>query len=159
LGRVRGPASMRLDRLGEAISILRQAAVGVPPRVKGSHFEGDAPDAWPKPAQERIPLLVGGGGRARLELAPRTADTVRIAPNMQKGMSGSWGRGHSGLDGGSARMDERVGWVRAAAGERLTSLELQVNVGKTVFSADRDAAAASVGAPLGLTAAEVLDSP
>jgi len=56
-------------------------------------------------------------------------------------------------------MDQRLEWVREAAGERFARLELQAIVGKVIVTTDRMAAAAAVGDPLGLVAEEVLASP
>ena len=94
-----------------------------------------------------------------LELAGAHADIVSISRNMQRGPAGSWRRSGVGYDGGPDRMDQRIDWVRAAAGERFAGLELQAIVGKAVVTNDRHAAAATAGASLGLTADEVLASP
>lgn len=159
VGAVRQPGSDRVDRLGEAIEILRQACAGRSPRLHGTHYTVEGPDSWPTPAQPRIPLLVGGGGKRVLELAARTADIVGISRNLQRGMAGSWRRSAVGPDGGQDRMDERIGWVREAAGTRFPELELHAIVGRAIITRDRFGEADSAGRSLGLTGGEVLASP
>jgi probable F420-dependent oxidoreductase len=159
VGRERAPADVRIERLAESLAILREACAGISPSHRGAHYVAEGPPDWPKPAQGRIPLLVGGGGRSVLELAAAHADIVSISRNMQRGPVGSWRRSGLGHDGGPDRMDQRLEWVREAAGERFARLELQAIVGKVIVTTDRMAAAAAVGEPLGLSAEEVLASP
>jgi probable F420-dependent oxidoreductase len=159
VGRERAPADVRIERLAESLVILREACAGISPRHRGAHYVAEGPPDWPKPAQERIPLLVGGGGKRVLELAGAHADIVSISRNMQRGPAGSWRRSSLGPDGGPDRMDRRIHWVRTAAGERFADLELQAIVGKAVVTKDRDGAAHALGEPLGLTAEEVRSSP
>jgi probable F420-dependent oxidoreductase len=159
VGRERAPAAARIERLAESLAILREACAGASPHHRGAHYVAEGPSDWPTPAQVRIPLLVGGGGRSVLELAGTHADIVSISRNMQRGPAGSWRRRGIGFDGGPERMDERLEWIREAAGERFACLELQAIVGKAIVTNDRDGVAASVGDPLGLTAGEVLASP
>jgi probable F420-dependent oxidoreductase len=159
VGRERAAAAVRIDRLAEAIAILAEACAGISPQHRGVHYVAEGPADWLKPAQTRIPLLVGGGGKSVLELAGAHADIVSISRNMQQGPAGSWRRSGIGHDGGPDRMEQRLQWVREAAGERFARLELQAIVGKAIVTTDRETAAAAVGGPLGLTAEEVLASP
>jgi probable F420-dependent oxidoreductase len=159
LGLRREPASTRIARLAESLAILRPACAGESPSFSGSHYTVAGPEGWPATAQPRIPLLVGGGGRGVLELAAHTADIVSISRNLQRGMAGSWRRSAAGPDGGPGRMDERLAWVRDAAGERFAALELHAIVGRAIVTRDRAAGAAAAGRSLGVTADEVLASP
>jgi hypothetical protein len=56
-------------------------------------------------------------------------------------------------------MAERVGWVRAAAGERFDRLELHALLQAVAVTRRRRSAAAERGKPHGLEAADVLASP
>ena len=79
-------------------------------------------DGLPKPVQRpHPPILIGGGGRRLLELAAREADIVGLAPRILS----TTGRG----DPRSitlAAAEEKLGWVRAAAGDRFENLELNI---------------------------------
>ena len=94
-----------------------------------------------------------------LALAAATADIVSISRNMQGGPAASWRRSGVGPDGGPARLDERLAWIRQAAGARFPELELHAIVGKVVLAGEREAGAAAIGEPLGLSVDEVLASP
>jgi alkanesulfonate monooxygenase SsuD/methylene tetrahydromethanopterin reductase-like flavin-dependent oxidoreductase (luciferase family) len=63
--------------------------------------------------QPGIPMLVAGAGRQMLSLAAREADIVAL-----------------GLppDASEASVAERVGWVREAAGDRFSEIELNINL-------------------------------
>jgi probable F420-dependent oxidoreductase len=110
--------SVRIDRLREALDVLDQLWVG-PATYEGVHYR--LRDAVAAPASRRPPLVIGGGGRRVLELAARRADIVGVNPNL----------GSGAVDSSTARSavatlyDERIAWIRNAAGERFDALELQ----------------------------------
>jgi F420-dependent oxidoreductase-like protein len=70
-----GTITERLDRFEEAIEILDSMLHSPRTTLDGTYFRvTDAPNQ-PGPAQEHLPLLIGGGGEARtLPLAARYAD-------------------------------------------------------------------------------------
>ena len=145
MGRTRAAASARIERLAESVTILRQACAGERPDFSGFHYTVDGPEAWPSPSQTRIPILVGGGGKGCLELAAANADIVSISRNLQQGMRGSWQRNDVGRDGGPKRMDERLSWIRNAAGDRFDSLELHAIIGRAAICTDRITTAEKIG--------------
>ncbi|HZO97275.1 MAG TPA: TIGR03621 family F420-dependent LLM class oxidoreductase [Gaiellaceae bacterium] len=159
VGMSRRPVPERLERLAEALEILSQACAGERPLFRGRHFSVDAPENWPRPQQAPIPLLVGGGGKRVLELAATVADTISISRNMQRGPAGSWRRTATGFDGGAARVEERLDWIRAAAGERFSQLELHAIVNRVIVTRNPSSAAAAAGRALGLSVEDVLESP
>jgi alkanesulfonate monooxygenase SsuD/methylene tetrahydromethanopterin reductase-like flavin-dependent oxidoreductase (luciferase family) len=64
--------------------------------------------------------MIGGGGRRVLEFAAREADIVSLAPRQLRGVRG---------DPGSitwAATEEKIGWLREAAGDRFDQLELNI---------------------------------
>jgi len=87
-----------------------------------------------------LPLMLGGGGRRMLTLAARVADIVGIVTANPGGVAG--GLAESGT---LAATEQKVGWIREAAGARFADLELNVRV----WAAEADAAAT-----LGTEAAE-----
>ncbi|MFT3864699.1 MAG: TIGR03621 family F420-dependent LLM class oxidoreductase [Solirubrobacterales bacterium] len=147
----------RIDRLAEAIRIVRLYCAGEPFDFAGEHYrlEGVVPAVrGPRPR-----LMIGGGGPRILSLAAREADIVGI--NVPLGGSDL----RSSLAAGTtaaARVEAAVETVRDAAGPRLAELELHVNVLACEVATGEDAAlarTAAVAARLGVTAADLEDSP
>jgi probable F420-dependent oxidoreductase len=157
MGLERRPASERLEKLGEAIEILRQAFAGGPVQYDGRHYQVETP-TLPRPVQEHIPLVIGGGGRGILELAARHADIVSLHRKLQRGVAASW-EGEAAGNGSTDRVAERVGWVKAAAGERFDRLQLHALLQKVVVTDRRREAAAELGRANGFGPDDVLASP
>ena len=112
---------VRQARLAEAIAVLKGAFGDEGFSFAGDHYTITDLDGQPKPVQRpHPPFLVGGGGRATLELAAREADIVGLAPRILPGRRG---------DPRSitfAATAEKIEWVRAAAGDRFAALEFNV---------------------------------
>ncbi|GIH03945.1 LLM class F420-dependent oxidoreductase [Rhizocola hellebori] len=119
------PAARRVDRLAEAVDVLKGCFGPDPFSYQGKFYALDHHDGYPKPVQQpHPPLFIGGGARRLLTLAARHADTVGLAPRVLPG-----GNGVPAPDPGSltlAAAQEKVAWIRAAAGERFESLELNL---------------------------------
>ena len=150
------PAGTRIDRLEEALAILKRCFTGKPFSFTGKHYAINDFEATPLPAQKpHPPFLLGGGGRRMLRLAAREASIVHINYNLNEG------RINQKLvrTGMAARTDEKLRWVKEAAGDRFDSIEL----GYTVFLAnvtdDRDAVAAMFAPGMGMEPQDVLEMP
>jgi probable F420-dependent oxidoreductase len=115
------PIGVRQARLAEAIAVLKGCFGEGPFSFSGDHYTITDYDAYPKPVQEpHPPLFIGGGGRRTLELAAREADIVGLAPRILSGQradatSITW-----------AATEEKIGWVRDAAGDRFERLAFNV---------------------------------
>jgi len=57
------------------------------------------------------------------------------------------------------RFDERIGWIRAAAGDRFAGLELQVLAFVAAITGDRQSMAEAIAPGFGLTAEAALEVP
>ncbi len=118
-------AARRVDRLAEAIDVIKGCLAPGPFSYRGVFYTLDGHDGHPKPVQQpHPPLFIGGGGRRALTLAARHADTVGLAPRVLSG-----GNGLPPPDPHSltlAAAEEKVAWVRAAAGDRFHRIELNV---------------------------------
>ena len=117
------PPSVRVERLAEAVRVIK-GAFGVGPfSFAGRHYTVRDLDGQPKPVQHpHPPLLIGGGSRRILTLAAREADIVGI--NVRTTAAGGFDRPSLGPDA----VAKKVAWVREAAGERFADLELHALV-------------------------------
>ncbi|MGH9102838.1 MAG: TIGR03621 family F420-dependent LLM class oxidoreductase [Acidimicrobiales bacterium] len=114
-------ASTRVERLGEALHILRSLLAEGGTTFEGRHYRVREAAGLPRPASRpRPPLLVGGGGRRVLRLAAREADIVGVNPSLAAGAVGPAAVASAAPE----RFDERLRWIREAAGERFDALEL-----------------------------------
>jgi probable F420-dependent oxidoreductase len=150
------PAGTRIERLEEGLRIIKQCFTGEEFSFTGKHYSIQGFEGSPLPVQKpHPPILLGGGGRRMLQLAAREADQVHINFNLGEG------RINQKLisTGVAAATEEKVEWVREAAGERIDSIEL----GYTVFLAnvtdDRAALAGAFAPGMGLEIKDVLEMP
>jgi probable F420-dependent oxidoreductase len=153
---------VRQARLAESVAVLKGCLGAGPFSFAGAHYTITDYDAQPKPVQQpHPPFFIGGGGRTTLELAAREAQIVGLAPRILPGgvsdpRSFTW-----------AATEEKIGWVRAAAGERFD--ELTFNVYPSFWpvtvtdnleaEAEKVVAALKERSGIELTLREVIDSP
>ena len=115
------PVRVRQARLTEAIAVLKGCFAEGPFSFVGDHYTITEHDGHPKAVQKpHPPFFIGGGGRRTLELAAREAQTVGLAPRILSGQRGdpssiTW-----------SATEEKVAWVREAAGTRFDDLEFNV---------------------------------
>jgi probable F420-dependent oxidoreductase len=120
------PVGVRVGRLAEALAIVKGSLGDGPFSFSGDHYTITDYDGQPKPVQRpHPPVFIGGGGRRLLTLAAREADTVSLAPRTLTAAAGEIVRS----DPRSitlAATEEKIGWIREAAGARFDDLELNV---------------------------------
>lgn len=120
------PVGTRVARLTEAVAIVKGCFGDGPFTFAGEHYTVTAHDGLPKPVQRpHPPIFIGGGGRRVLELAGREADIVGLAPRTLAGASGDVVRSDPRSITVEAT-EEKIAWVREAAGERFAGLEFNV---------------------------------
>lgn len=134
IGQEFAPVGIRIERLSEAIDVMRACWQGDSANLEGAHFVlRDAPND-PKPVQAGgPPILVGGGGKRVLSLAAQKADIVSLVPNMSSGRVGR----ESAANATGAATAEKLAWVREAAGDRMSELELHTNLTNVFVTDDR----------------------
>ena len=154
------PTAVRQARLAESLTVIKKCLAGESFSFSGEFYRitdytGEASVQRPHP-----PVFIGGGGRRTLELAGREADIVGLAPRILR----------TGLDAHSLTLEatrEKIGWVRAAAGDRLDEIEFNTYPSgwPPVLTDDLSGEVAKVVASLekrtgtALTEQQVLDSP
>jgi probable F420-dependent oxidoreductase len=108
---------VRVSRLEESIAVLKACFADESASFHGSHYRLDDFDGQPKPVQRpHPPLLIGGGGKRILSIAGREAQVVGLAPRQLA---------EQRVDPRSITWDattEKIGWARAAAGDRADEL-------------------------------------
>ena len=76
-------AGIRIDRLAEAVTIVKGLFTGEEFSFSGKYYTINGLEGLPRPVQKpHPPILLGGGGRKMLTLAAREADIVHINYNL-----------------------------------------------------------------------------
>jgi len=115
------PPATRVDRMLEGLAIMQGLWKEERVTFSGEHYT--VKDAQGLPRLERPPRIVIGGGRRRiLTVAGQHADIVGVNVDLGAGAVGA----EVVASAMPERWDERVAWVKDAAGDRFAQLELQV---------------------------------
>ena len=102
-------AGVRVERIEETLRILR-ACFGDEERISfaGKHFKITDSEAYPKPVQRPLPIMMGARGKRMLKLAAREADIIGVMMSA---------------DDPPGTLKERMAVIREAAGERYDDIE------------------------------------
>jgi probable F420-dependent oxidoreductase len=155
-GRAYPPAAARVARLAEVVAVVTALLRGKVVTSHGRYVNLD--DAFllaPRPAQARLPLLIGGNGRTVLRLGAQHADIVSLT-----GLTTTLADGHRhAADWRPAALDGQVALIRAAASARGVPV-LDALVQHVEITDDRAGAAERVARHVeGPTPDDILDSP
>lgn len=124
LGTSYDPAALRIDRLEEAIPLIKQLLAGETVSHHGPHYTLDRASVGVQPAQKpRPPLAIGAGGPRMLKLAVREAEIVGLVPGFD-----ARGRVHVRQATETATA-AKIALIREAAGARFERLEINVWLG------------------------------
>jgi probable F420-dependent oxidoreductase len=113
----------RIDRLEEALGIIRRLFAGETVTHAGAAYAVRGARLHPTPVQRPIPIMLGGGGPRVLRLAGRTADIVNFIPQFTAAGRPTLRQVTEGA------LDEKVAAVRDAAGARFDTIELGLFLG------------------------------
>ena len=153
----RDTPGVRIDRLAEAIEIMRGLWSGASVEHSGATWTINKMVGTPRPVQAGgPPILSGGGGKRVLETAARLGDIVSVNPNVGGGKfdSAAW------ASIAAAETDSKMAIVKSAAGERYVDLEIAFLNFFTNVTDDTMGAATTVGGYMGGVLPEaVLASP
>ena len=148
-------AGVRVDRLEEALAVVKGCWSPGPFSYSGTHYTITNYDAIPAPTQQPRPrILVGGGAPRVLRLAGREADVVGINPNLRAGAITA-DAVHTSLAEETA---QKVAWVKEGAGSRFDDIELQIRYFLCTVTDDPQRLAEAVAPGFGLTPDAVMTS-
>jgi len=150
-------AGVRIDRLEESVKIVKGLMGDEPYTFHGAHYTVTDLDGEPKPVQQpHPPFIIGGGAPKILGLAAREAAIVGVNANLRGGVAISDDAARS-MTGPAT--DQKMAWLREAAGARFDDLEIQSFVGFTTFTDDRRQLAEMMAGSFGVTPEEALETP
>lgn len=145
---------VRFGRLTESVHIIQGLFAETPVTFRGEHYTvADLLGATRSVQRPHPPLLIGGGGRRLLTFAAQEADIVSLVPRALPG------GGLDDTDITAALVDEKLGWVRQAAGERFAALELNALIQRVIVTEDARREASALAAQWGSSEQIILASP
>jgi probable F420-dependent oxidoreductase len=148
---------VRIARLAESIAILKGLFADGECSFRGEHYTVTELDGRPKPVQRpHPPFIVGGGAPKMLGLAAREAQIIGINANLRSGDANSSDAANSLAPNPT---DEKVQWIRDAAGDHFDDLEIQSLVGFVHFTEDRQGIAEAIGGGFGVSPDDALLAP
>ncbi len=149
-------AGVRIERLAEAIKVLKGCFADGPFDFNGNHYRIEALDSQPKPYRRPHPrLIVAGGGPKVLTLAAQVADIVGINFDLRAGAIGA----EIGPTGSTEATERKFAVIREAAGDRIDSIEIQTRVHFAAVTDDRDGLIAAMAPGFMITAEDAVTMP
>jgi probable F420-dependent oxidoreductase len=146
---------VRIDRLEEALEVYAQLWDG-PATFSGTHYSVTGATASPAPLPTGRPkLVIGGGGKRVLTLAARHADVVGVNPSLRSGAVDA----ATAASAVAELYEQRIEWIKAAAGDRFDDLELQVLTFIVAVGGDRDEVARAIAPGFGISEQQARDVP
>ncbi len=146
---------VRIERMAEGLEIIKGLLAGGTFSFTGKHYRIASMEGQPSVQKPHPPILLGGGGRRMLRLAAREADIVNVNYDLREGRINP-ALVQTGMAGAT---DEKLAWIREAAGDRIENIELSVTVFFASITDDRDSLAAAVARGLEVGPADALATP
>jgi probable F420-dependent oxidoreductase len=141
LGRTYDPVGRRIDRLTEAVSLVKRLLAGEVVDHDGPNYPMRGAYAGPPPVRGTRPrILIGGSCPRILGLAAREADIVGLHPRFNASRRARLGEAS---DEGTAR---KIAIVREEAGLRFDQLEFNVMIGHAALTDSRRPTRSSIAA-------------
>jgi len=155
-GIVADPPGRRISRMAESLAVMKSLWTTGEATYEGEYYQVTGALGRPEPVQRpHPPVIIGGGGRRVLGIAAREADIVGVNPSLAAGYVGPEVLATTTAD----YYDQRIGWIREAAGPRFDDLELQCLTFLVQIVPNRDDVLAGLAAAMSVTPAEVEGSP
>ena len=150
------PAAVRISRMTEGLAIMKDLWSKGEASFRGEHYTVTAALGTPAPVQRpHPPVLIGGGSPRVLGVAAREADIVGVNPNLAAGYVGP-----EVIETTTAEYyDQRIEWIKRAAGPRFDQLELQCLTFLVQIVPDREDAVSRLAGAMSVTPEQVEGSP
>ena len=142
------PPKERVDRFEEGLAIIAALTRGETVSHRGTHYTIDEYPGQPVPEHPPA-LMVGGGGPRMLRIAAQHADIVAVTSRIPSGEVDRL----SALDSSPVMVDEKIGWVKVAAGDRWGTFDVNCLTFLAVVTEDAEAMASGVASMFGGEAA------
>jgi probable F420-dependent oxidoreductase len=143
---------VRVGRLIESVQIVKRLLQGGTVTFAGEYYTLQTLVGEPKPIQQpHPPLFIGGGSKRLLSLAGREANIVGLVPKAAGGNLDFTDILHTATE-------QKLAWVRQAAGERFAALEINTLVFDVMVTENQQAVAEELGQRWGVPADAILDS-
>ena len=147
---------VRISRMEEGLTIMKSLWADETTDFKGEHYQVTGAKGTPTPHRRPHPLiLIGGGGKRVLGIAAREADIVGVNPSLAAGYVGREVVATTTAE----YYQQRVQWIREAAGERFDRIELQCLTFVVQIVPNRGEAVERLAGLMSLTPEEVDGSP
>jgi probable F420-dependent oxidoreductase len=147
---------VRVDRFEEGLAVIKGLLGPDPVTFKGQHYTITAMDGLPKPVQQPgPPILIGGGLKRMLTIAGKHADIIGINPTIPNGAVDA-DAARSGL---AALTDQKLEWVKAAAGDRYGDIEINLLNYACIVTDDRAQVAQDFAPLFGIAPEDLLEFP
>jgi probable F420-dependent oxidoreductase len=154
LGVTYDPPPVRVDRLEEAVPLIKRLLAGETVTHHGKHYDLDRADVGLEPVQKpRPPLAIGAGGPRMLKLAAREADIVGLTPGFS---ARGWPMFGQATEKATAA---KVALIREAAGGGFERLELNLWVSSAGLIGSGNSLLGSAAAATVKAATSVYGSP
>jgi len=112
-------AGTRVGHLEETLQLMKQLFTEETVNFSGKYYTITELKGNIRPVQQpHLPLLVAGAGERMLKLAARKANIITIGSKITA----------QGPDPTDATMEQKIAWIKEAAGERFADLELSQTV-------------------------------
>jgi probable F420-dependent oxidoreductase len=149
------PAGVRLDRMVEALQVLKSFFSDETTSFSGKYYAVNQLKGLPKPVQKPYPpIYIGGGGKRVLSIAAREADIIGLTAIV-----GPDGKTFNLASITAEATAQKVEWIRQAARERFDQLEINSFVFVVQVTDHREGVANGMSHHFHLTPEQLLASP
>jgi probable F420-dependent oxidoreductase len=147
---------VRVERMTEALEVITALWREETVTYNGTHYQLNGARCLPRPVTPGgPPIIVGGGGPKVLRAAAKYASIIGVNPELTSGTAGV----EAAKTAVGDRYDERISWIKEAAGERFASLELQILTQVEQVVDNRDEVYAGVAPLFGLSVEQAKQMP
>ena len=131
-------AGTRVGHLEETLQLMKLLFIEETVNFSGKYYTITGLKGNIRPVQQaHLPLLVAGSGERMLKLAAREANIIAIGSKISA----------QGRDPADATLEQKIAWIKEAAGERFADLELSQTIYDLVITDSGTALASQAGGP------------